>query len=60
MERLNMVKSIIDDAASSSSSRSTSPTCWPSQFYKDWGCHRRRPVARTCMSYGDIPDIAND
>ena len=59
MERLNFVKEIIDRSINSPT-RSIFPTCWPSARSTRTGSMAGACRASRVLSYGDIPEHAND
>lgn len=59
MERLNMVSSIIDRAIAFTEQVYIPDLVAIASFYKDW-LHGGGLASKNLMSYGDIPDRAND
>ncbi len=60
MERLNLVKKIIDDTITFIDQVYLPDLKLIASFYKDWGHLGGGLASQAVMSYGDIPDIAND
>ncbi len=60
MERLNLVKKIIDDTIVFIDQVYLPDLKLIASFYKDWGYLGGGLASQAVMSYGDIPDIAND
>ncbi|MDR3055643.1 MAG: nickel-dependent hydrogenase large subunit [Zoogloeaceae bacterium] len=59
MERLNLVKSVIDQAAAFIEQVYIPDLLAIASFYKDW-LYGGGIASQALLSYGDIPDLAND